>query len=77
MYEHGKTPYPGTLTENIVNFVLRGGRMDRPSECPESIYNMMLQCWQIDPKDRPRFNSIVQVIENISDIGDATAESRL
>ena len=30
-------------------------RMSRPEGCPESVYNLMNECWQLDEKKRPTF----------------------
>ena len=34
-------------------------RLDPPNHCPRSIYNLMLRCWNLEPKERPLFDSIV------------------
>jgi hypothetical protein len=35
-----------------------GFRMDCPPECPDTVYRLMLQCWQWSPSDRPRFQDL-------------------
>ena len=30
-------------------------RMSRPENCPETMYNLMNECWQLDEKKRPKF----------------------
>ena len=32
-----------------------GQRLPQPQGCPDSIYEMMLQCWTFLPDDRPDF----------------------
>ena len=56
-----ENPYP-TISKNkeVVQFVLKGGRMEKPAGCPESIYRLMLQMWTEDPKQRPDFATILK-----------------
>lgn len=32
-----------------------GERLPRPEDCPQDVYNVMLQCWAHKPEDRPTF----------------------
>ncbi len=44
--------------------------MPAPADCPMEVYNVMQQCWQFDPKERPNFSLILEMlttaVENIS-----------
>ena len=76
LFEHAKTPYPGIAVDGVVTFVLRGNRMAKPQECTDAMYDLMLQCWQLEPKSRPPFSAIVSMIEAM--IGDdSEGESHL
>lgn len=35
-----------------------GERLPKPEDCPQDIYNVMLQCWAQKPDDRPTFVSL-------------------
>jgi len=39
--------------------------MECPTGCPPKIYELMLQCWQWDPNDRPTFYQIREILETI------------
>jgi len=34
-------------------------------DCPESIYQLMLDCWQLDRATRPRFAAVVQTLDKL------------
>ena len=52
---YGGPPYPGMTNFEVVTKTEQGYRMSPPPGCPEKFYDMMLNCWQEDPKDRPTF----------------------
>ncbi|XP_066283412.1 uncharacterized protein [Branchiostoma lanceolatum] len=37
----------------LVRLLKRGTRLEKPEECPVSLYRLMCQCWAGDPEDRP------------------------
>ena len=47
------------------NYVVKGNRLERPNECPDDVYALMLSCWQEDPENRPSFLSIVEFLGNL------------
>uniref|UniRef100_A0A8C5DK74 non-specific protein-tyrosine kinase n=1 Tax=Gouania willdenowi TaxID=441366 RepID=A0A8C5DK74_GOUWI len=54
---NGSIPYPG-FNEESYDKVMDGYRMPKPPKCPNPLYEMMLDCWQIEPDKRPDFKSI-------------------
>ena len=34
-------------------------RLEKPSACPDTIYEMMKRCWANDPEDRPKMQELV------------------
>ena len=36
----------------------QGGRLERPSDCPRSIYKLMLECWSLEAQARPTFGQL-------------------
>ncbi|XP_077488505.1 hepatocyte growth factor receptor-like isoform X2 [Amblyomma americanum] len=63
----GVTPYPDVDNWDIARFLRQGRRMERPEFCPRELYNLMLQCWQKDPKMRPPFKKLVTDVANVID----------
>jgi len=57
-------PYPGKSNEDVLSFVIDGGILEQPDDCPDRLYNMMCNCWKTEPKARPSFLEIVQFLEN-------------
>eukprot|EP00731_Ephydatia_muelleri_P025830 Em0017g913a len=59
-----KVPYDGMNLAAILSQVIKEGkRPDIPSSCPEFLSGLMTQCWDEDPKKRPTFKVILQVLE--------------
>jgi fyn-related kinase len=42
---YGRIPYPGMGNAEVVKLLENGYRMERPTNCPEGLYELMLQCW--------------------------------
>lgn len=40
--------------------------MDCPDGCPEVVYNIMKQCWNLDPAARPSFQMLKELLQHIS-----------
>ena len=44
------------------HLVERGYRMECPKGCNTVLYGMMSNCWDIDPKERPNFKEICELL---------------
>ncbi|XP_014340715.1 proto-oncogene tyrosine-protein kinase Src [Latimeria chalumnae] len=60
----GRVPYPGMVNREVLDQVERGYRMHCPPECPESLHDLMLQCWRKDPEERPTFEYLQSFLED-------------
>ncbi|KAK7503991.1 hypothetical protein BaRGS_00004723 [Batillaria attramentaria] len=54
----GGEPYPGISHGEIMDKVGQGYRMSQPKGCPDELYDLMRECWNQDPKQRPTFKSL-------------------
>uniref|UniRef100_A0A3P9N4M7 Activated CDC42 kinase 1 n=1 Tax=Poecilia reticulata TaxID=8081 RepID=A0A3P9N4M7_POERE len=56
MFTHGQEPWLGLNGSQILHKIDKEGeRLPKPEDCPQDIYNVMLQCWAQKPGDRPTF----------------------
>ncbi|EDV37465.1 uncharacterized protein Dana_GF13459, isoform C [Drosophila ananassae] len=60
VFSLGRSPYPGQHNTQVMELVVRGGRLGSPTECPVSIYKVMADCWNPTPEDRPTFISLLE-----------------
>ncbi|XP_078072201.1 tyrosine-protein kinase Yes isoform X1 [Mustelus asterias] len=60
----GRVPYPGMVNREVLEQVERGYRMPCPHGCPESLHELMKQCWKKDPDERPTFEYIQSFLED-------------
>ncbi|XP_069317334.1 leukocyte tyrosine kinase receptor isoform X3 [Eulemur rufifrons] len=63
IFSLGYMPYPGRTNQEVLDFVIAGGRMDPPRGCPGPVYRIMTQCWQHQPELRPSFASILERLQ--------------
>ncbi|XP_032003588.1 activated CDC42 kinase 1-like isoform X3 [Hylobates moloch] len=54
MFTYGQEPWIGLNGSQILHKIDKEGeRLPRPEDCPQDIYNVMVQCWAHKPEDRP------------------------
>uniref|UniRef100_A0A1A7WPP4 Tyrosine-protein kinase receptor n=1 Tax=Iconisemion striatum TaxID=60296 RepID=A0A1A7WPP4_9TELE len=57
-------PYQGLSNEQVLRFVMEGGLLEKPQNCPDMLFELMRMCWQYNPKMRPSF---VEIIGSLKD----------
>ncbi|KAK7913535.1 hypothetical protein WMY93_013746 [Mugilogobius chulae] len=57
-------PYQGLSNEQVLRFVMEGGLLEKPQNCPDMLFELMRMCWQYNPKMRPSF---VEIINSVKD----------
>lgn len=54
----GGFPYPTINDRDLLEFLLEGERMEKPTNCTDEIYQIMIGCWSRECEDRPSFQSL-------------------
>ena len=62
---YGMSPYPGVELTDVYQLLESGYRMECPPGCPGRIYDLMRQCWNWEPAERPSFHDIHYAMENM------------
>ncbi|XP_056115157.1 insulin-like growth factor 1b receptor [Rhinichthys klamathensis goyatoka] len=57
-------PYQGMSNEQVLRFVMEGGLLDKPDNCPDMLFELMRMCWQFNPKMRPSFLEIISSLKD-------------
>ncbi|XP_040198281.1 insulin-like growth factor 1 receptor [Rana temporaria] len=57
-------PYHGMSNEQVLRFVMEGGLLEKPDNCPDMLFELMRMCWQYNPKMRPSFLEIISSIKD-------------
>ncbi|XP_023240042.1 proto-oncogene tyrosine-protein kinase ROS-like [Centruroides sculpturatus] len=61
----GQQPYPARSNLEVLQYVREGGHLDKPDNCPENFYQLMLMCWNYSPLDRPSFTYCLQRLQEL------------
>uniref|UniRef100_A0A672H5M5 Macrophage-stimulating protein receptor n=1 Tax=Salarias fasciatus TaxID=181472 RepID=A0A672H5M5_SALFA len=61
----GASPYPDVDPYDITHYLLKGRRLPQPQFCPDTLYSIMLACWDPEPERRPSFRSLVAEVQQI------------
>ncbi|CAG9767808.1 unnamed protein product [Ceutorhynchus assimilis] len=62
---YGERPYWNWSNQDVIKSIEKGYRLPAPMDCPEAIYQLMLDCWQKERTHRPSFQSIVKTLDKL------------
>ncbi|XP_008184482.1 ephrin type-B receptor 1-B isoform X4 [Acyrthosiphon pisum] len=62
---YGERPYWNWSNQDVIKSIEKGYRLPAPMDCPETIYQLMLDCWQKERTHRPMFMSIVKTLDKL------------
>lgn len=61
-------PYPGMTNADVMQQIQEGYRMPHPPGCPDMLYDIILNCWQMEPVHRSTFNTLQWQLENFNEL---------
>ncbi|WAQ99733.1 TEC-like protein [Mya arenaria] len=66
----GDMPYNQMRNAEVVDFVCSSNRrLAKPNGAPEKIYQVMLECWNKEPDNRPAFTQLLRTCRGLNDDG--------
>ncbi|XP_076273200.1 insulin-like growth factor 1 receptor [Rhynchophorus ferrugineus] len=57
-------PYQGLVNEQVLQFIISQGKLERPVECPNLLWEIMSRCWEWYPRDRPTCFEVVETLQD-------------
>ncbi|KAK5603262.1 Ephrin type-B receptor 4b [Crenichthys baileyi] len=62
---YGERPYWDMSNQDVINAIEQDYRLPPPPDCPASLHALMLDCWQKERANRPRFCDIVGGLDRL------------
>uniref|UniRef100_A0A672MDQ2 receptor protein-tyrosine kinase n=1 Tax=Sinocyclocheilus grahami TaxID=75366 RepID=A0A672MDQ2_SINGR len=62
---YGERPYWNLTNRDVIKSVEEGYRLPVPMGCPGALHTLMLDCWQKNRNERPRFCQIITVLDKL------------
>uniref|UniRef100_A0A8C3A8U9 receptor protein-tyrosine kinase n=1 Tax=Cyclopterus lumpus TaxID=8103 RepID=A0A8C3A8U9_CYCLU len=62
---YGERPYWDMSNQDVINAIEQDYRLPPPPECPASLHALMLDCWQKERANRPRFCDVVSALDRL------------
>lgn len=75
VYTYGGVPYAGMTNADISTKLRDGWRLQRPDGVPAPFYQMMLDCWDPSPIQRPDFKSLESMLRTFWDLPEGGMEA--
>jgi ephrin-B len=64
----GKKPFALITNEQYIEQIDEGERLAPPPGCPRILYQLMMDCWNPEPNDRPSFTRIHQFVSQSKEL---------
>jgi c-src tyrosine kinase len=68
IYSYGRVPYPRIPIQDVVRHIEKGYRMEPPEGSPQSVTNLMSECWALETQSRPTFSELVLKIKHLIEV---------
>lgn len=59
IFSYGEQPYSGLNDVEAYQCIMSNQLLEKPKECPETLHQLMRQCWSKEPSLRPSFSEIM------------------
>ncbi|OTF74701.1 SAM domain containing protein, partial [Euroglyphus maynei] len=63
---YGERPYWNWSNQDVIKSIEKGYRLPPPIDCPDAVYQLMLESWQKDRSNRPTFTQIVKTLDKLA-----------
>ncbi|KAJ8286360.1 hypothetical protein GJAV_G00037770 [Gymnothorax javanicus] len=61
----GERPYWEMSNQDVIKAVEESYRLPGPMDCPAALYQLMMDCWQKERNNRPKFEEIVCLLDKL------------
>ncbi|KAM6924706.1 ephrin type-B receptor 2-like isoform 3-T3 [Xenentodon cancila] len=62
---YGERPYWDMSNQDVINAIEQDYRLPPPMDCPSTLHQLMLDCWQKERNSRPKFSQIVGTLDKM------------
>ncbi|XP_018414454.1 PREDICTED: ephrin type-A receptor 7 isoform X4 [Nanorana parkeri] len=62
---YGERPYWDMSNQDVIKAIEEGYRLPAPMDCPAGLHQLMLDCWQKERGERPKFEQIVGILDKM------------
>ena len=69
-------PYFGISNEEVTDAIRHGKTLKLPEDCPSEIYELMKECWSMEPQSRPSFAELHHRISQFCQMADMAPEDQ-
>jgi hypothetical protein len=66
IWTFGAMPYSTVLPHELLSKLMNGYRLEKPADCLNELYDVMLSCWNLEPMLRPTFCELCFILEEIT-----------
>ncbi|XP_043945371.1 ephrin type-A receptor 7-like [Protopterus annectens] len=63
---YGERPYWDMSNQDVIKATEDGFRLPAPINCPSPLHQLMLDCWQKDRNDRPKFTQVHTILNKMA-----------
>lgn len=64
VFSFAMQPYYGTSNEEVTEAIRRHKLLVQPTDCPKKMYEIMQMCWTMQPKLRPSFEELYDILSD-------------